>query len=356
MLLLVFALIVALSNAVELGLQGQQQPPPVFCSLPPKSGLQTFFSCPTSIDGYHIVCETVPFYLADAACANFGWRLAIVDPTLIPGIDSLIAGCTVAPYLWVEGYNGYVEDPCMIYQPPGAINAGLSQCESLTLAAVLCQDIPTFTETTTVFNTTTTTYGVTTETIATCDPAHCKKQPPPPPPCQHCKKELMLKSNMQLPCPLVCPLEIGNLHLVETSTSASGAAAVCSIFGWTLADLTTGTYGAAFEMMTVCEPPSGLVWINSYNGINSTCIALLLETAILSEPFVSFVANPALCITPGFVLCQDSSAPPAVTGSGVWIGSATFTTETSSTTVITTVPSSTRTATSYAATCRIHLK
>lgn len=356
MLLLTLAFLASVAYAFKRNAFVNQQGP--YCeNLRIKSSLQAFINCPINFGGYHVICESVPFYLAEAACNNFGWKLADTRLQDVADIFTTVQACTAALYLWVDGFNGYPEDPCMLLHREGFVIPGLSQCESLNQAAVLCQDIPTFTETDTEYSTTTTTYGTSTVTVATYDPAHCHKQPGPPPPCQHCKKEDMLKSNQQLlPCPRVCPLEIGNLRLVVDFTLARDAVQKCAFYGWTLADLTTGTFGAAYEMILECAPNINPIWINSYNGINSTCSALLTDPDVIAENFVGLVMDPTLCSSSGYVLCQDACAPPAVTGSGLWTGTASYVTNFASATVTVTVPSTTRTVTSYAVSDRIHLK
>jgi hypothetical protein len=169
---------------------------------------------------------------------------------------------------------------------------------------------------------------------------------------------MILKSNQQIPtCPLVCPLEIGNLHLVQVSVAASAAAQVCALYGWTLADLTTGMYSDAAEMIEECAPPNTPAYINSYNGINSTCVGFQADLSVVGGgPVIGFLLNPAICINLAYVFCQDASAPPAFTGSGPWIASASVESTLISTTVTVTVPSSTRTVTSFLPNCRIHLE
>lgn len=342
-----------------------------FCSS--KSSHQSFQACPITQDGIHAICNSVQFWQADEACADFGWKLADITPDLVDAALDVSSSCLDTPYAWIKSWNGYVQDPCMLFDFPGLAFDAIPNCSFITDAGALCQDITTSTLTIVSTQTVTTSVGVTTDIIPTYNSAHCSKPAPPPAPCQHCHKPSEgsssschrsdqhagpphLKRGGQTPpppfCPVVCPLEIGHLRLVLNATNLEGAVSTCELFGWTLADVTTGEFQALEAMMDACTDRqfSTGVLFNSWNGVVSNCTgALFVDQFGNGHPIVFMNSIEDTCqSTSFFVVCQDAQSPPAFTGTGPWPGLYSLTSVFVNTTITITEPTSTRTLTSFA--------
>lgn len=302
--------------------------------------------CPVSLNGFHVICDEVNFYQASQVCLQNGFQLALANDDTVSDLLNTFSNCTTSPgaEAWIQGVNGYANDPVMYINVLGVVTGGLSNLPVGELP-VICQEIGTVTITSVSTTITTTQYGVVTHTIPGFDPAHCSKLPSPPPPCAHCNQPVEKSARQQPPCPWVCPVEIGSLRLVQSADPT-----VCGFYGWSLADFTTGDTSAINEIVAECVAPlSAQIWIRSYNGVAGTNCTVLNVSGSTSSTSISFVMNGEICadIEADFVLCQDQYLPPAVTASGPLSASANAEFTTTVTTLVITEPSSTRTVTSF---------
>ena len=356
--------------------------------------------CPYGIPGsdLHYVCGDYSSTDAAQVCASFGWRLASITElgnALVAA--SLLVECGGSNgdvEAWVGTYNGLAADPCMYMLGAGDTywgvyaNLGIQYCQTQR-HNIICQDIPVFTETSTVATLTETiASGTTTETETetttktVCPTPTCcysssdsssdcgcwsnqnccwdkqaNKQasnnqlkskghpecPNCPPQAPNCNSECF-RCN-QGSCTKVCPVTRNGIRVLQKDILPGDAAAECERHGWTLLDMVSTQESEVLALLRECGygPDYVAGWIRSFNGVNANCTFVEsniddnVDKAVISYPVFNF------CDGAYPVLCQDRCKQPAGPGGDEGLISLVF--ETVTDVISTTTPAETDTVT-----------
>lgn len=305
-----------------------------------------------------MLCNNNTWGAAQAACYAQGLRPAIVSDNQVLAALTVVQDCLLlgGRRVWIDSFNQLGADPCAYIVVEGAAvySPGDQLCNELDIP-ILCQEAPTSLEIVTVpdFVTTIST-GTSTVLTTTCIQCNCAGSVIPTtsirPPSKanpavekspirrphHCDSSSSSSSchhdfppHCQDPqgCLPLCPFTVGGLHVIQGNVTFNQAARECAKYGWNLADVYAGLHADVGFMQKMCALPSEEfnMWIRSYNGVDGGMCMVTLMDDFYNVP-IGFGWSAEYCMDqPLYVLCQDR--PPAVTGSGAFIGSASTTVE-----------------------------
>lgn len=311
--------------------------------------------CEATSGGYHYVNTGTTFGSASQVCAAYGWRLADVTDESAYHVLYVLQKCMCGgakklgqSLKWIQSFNGYAGDPCMMLDKDGFISVGLgSACiQSINgdvTIAVICQEIPLITTTVSSLSTWTVTQGIATATATVTaprpinplsringdDPRFFKKSHDPrrPGPCIDCHE--------------VCPFQSAAYRIIHRNiTNYAQASVACRQHGWVLADVTSGSLRDVQDLGSLCS--SATLLAKSYNGIEAAACNYI-EQGVFKWGLTPEMCNQVIASNPD-ILCQVNGNI-AIDGHGGWQGATATTTTTYQSTVMLVIPSSTTTVT-----------
>jgi hypothetical protein len=347
-------------------------------------------TCTFTTGGLHMTCTTHTWPDAQSACIKSGYRLAAITEQNLLLAQAMLLHCAYQGQYdgaaFIGSENGMVGEPCLVFgwNRTVAVQSG-GECGGGGLGLqVLCQEIPSVTDTTTTTTTTTLTSGVSTTTTRTT----LRTQATMP-----WEDLIVEKRNVNVSddnngkcgdpcdknycgcaqtgcncCSDACPTTAKGLHLIPALNQSdySEADAHCARFGWRLADYTSGmTSLLSSYLLPSCSTSGALsvgLWVRSINGVSGfACASVDFDLSLAQGQRFVLGHTEQYCLLAGasrlpqferFVLCQEQRGP-AVTGYGPAVQWTTTVTGTSVSTSTVVVPSSTTTVTSTVA-CRHH--